>query len=309
MLSSNRILTLAIVLLLSITACGVPGVSTLDPNTVSTLIQGTVIAVLTQSAVPVIAFNTPTVSPSETETPTSTFTPEPPTLTPTSTSTPTITLTPTPQIPLISVSLPTNCRNGPGKVYGYEGALLVGEVAEVLARDPTGNFWYIRNPDSAGNFCWLWGRYATVTGNLSVLPIYTPPPTPTPTFTPKPTLTPTPFPNFAASYTSLDTCSGSWWIETSLKNTGTITFQSIEITVLDTFSNITISNLTDGFRDINGCLTTTTKDILEPDKTYVISAPGFTYNPTGHLIHATITLCSNTGQNGTCVTKRIEFTP
>jgi len=193
-------------------------------------------------------------------------------------------------------------------VYGYEGALLVGETAEILARDPTGNYWYIRNPDSFSNFCWLWGRYATVAGDISFLPIYTPPPTPTPTFTPKPTFTSTPSPNFTASYTSLDTCTG-WWVEISLKNTGSITFRSVGITVLDTISNVTISNLTDGFRDINGCLTSTTKDILEPDKTYVISAPPFTYNPTGHLIRATITLCSNTGQNGTCVTKKIEFTP
>jgi hypothetical protein len=305
MFSSNRIFSVFIVLVLSATACGItPSIPTLDPSAISTLIQGTVNAALTQSAIPAI----PTITPSETGTPTYTLTPEPPTLTPTSTLTPIPTFTFTPLVPLIGVSLPTNCRNGPGKVYGYEGALLVGEISEVIARDPTGNYWYIRNPDSAGDYCWLWGRYATITGNTLILPVYTPPPTPSPTFTPKPTLTSTPSPNFKASYTSLDTCTG-WWVEVSLKNTGSITFRSVGITVKDTVTDITISNLTDGFTDINGCLTTTTKDVLEPDKTYVISAPAFTYNPTGHLLRATITLCSNTGQNGTCVTKKIEFTP
>ena len=304
MFSSNRIFPLFIILVLSTMACGVPGISTLEPSAISTLIQGTVIAALTQSAVPAI----PSVTPSETGAPTFTLTPEPPTQTPTSTLTPTPTVTFTPLVPLISVSLPTNCRNGPGKVYDYEGALLVGEIAEVIARDPTGNYWYIRNPDSGGNFCWLWGRYATITGNTLILPVYTPPPTPTPTFTPKPTITPTPSPNFRPSYTSLDTCTG-WWVEISLRNNGSITFRSVGITVQDTVTGVTITNFKDGFTDLDGCLTTTTRDTLEPDKTYVISAPAFTYNPTGHLIRATITLCSNAGQNGTCVTKTIEFTP
>lgn len=98
-------------------------------------------------------------------------------------------------------------------------------------------------------------------------------------------------------------------MEVSLRNNGSITFRSVGITVKDTVNDVTITNLTDGFTDKNGCLTTTTKDVLEPGNTYVISAPAFTYNPTGHLIRATITLCSNTGQNGTCVTKTIEFTP
>ncbi|HEY6074991.1 MAG TPA: hypothetical protein VIV15_16835, partial [Anaerolineales bacterium] len=225
MFSSNRIFPAITLLALIAIACGMtPSIPTLAPNTISTLIQGTVDAALTQSAVPILPFLTP----SETGTPTFTLTPEPPTLTPTSTLTPTPTLTFTPIIPLISVSVPTNCRSGPGKVYDYRGALLVGEVAEVLARDPTGNYWYIRNPDSAGNFCWLWGRYATITGNSLILPVYTPPPTPTPTFTPKPTFTPTASPNFKAAYTSLDTCNG-WWVEVSLKNTGTVTFRSVGI--------------------------------------------------------------------------------
>ena len=95
-----------------------------------------------------------------------------PTVTPTSTETPTATMSPTPAViasptsiyPMISVSVPTNCRSGPGKAYPMEGALLVGEVAQVLGRDPTGNYWYIPNPDEPGDYCWVWGEYATISG-------------------------------------------------------------------------------------------------------------------------------------------------
>jgi len=126
--------------------------------------------------------------------------------------------------------------------------------------------------------------------------------------TPTPTLTPTPAPVFEAEYTSLDTCTG-WWVEFKLRNTGSIPFQSAGIVVRDTVTEVTLSNLTDGFVDINGCLITNTRDTLGPNKTTIVSAPAFTYDPTGHKINATITLCSDTGQNGTCVTRKIKFTP
>ena len=80
----------------------------------------------------------------------------------------------------ISVSTPTKCRTGPGIAYDRVGGLQVGEVVEVVGRNATGNYWIIRNPDRPGQRCWLWGEFATVTGNTSALPVYTPPPTPTP---------------------------------------------------------------------------------------------------------------------------------
>ena len=51
---------------------------------------------------------------------------------------------------------------------------------ETIGRDLNGNYWYIRNPSSSNGYCWLWGEYATVTGNVGALPVFTPPPTPTP---------------------------------------------------------------------------------------------------------------------------------
>lgn len=109
-------------------------------------------------------------------TPTVTDTPAP-----TITLTSTITLTATPEKPMVSVSVDTNCRSGPGKIYDWIGGLLVGEKAEVVGQSMDGNYWVIKNPDRAGD-CWLWGNYATVVGPIANLPKFTPPPTPTPVF-------------------------------------------------------------------------------------------------------------------------------
>ena len=119
----------------------------------------------------------------------------PPPVQPESTATITMTTTiiptGTPSIPMVSVSLGTNCRTGPGIVYDYLTALLVGEKAEVVGKytSVTPNYWVIKK----GSYtCWLWGKYATVEGNISSLPEMVPPPSPTPTATPTATPTNTP---------------------------------------------------------------------------------------------------------------------
>jgi hypothetical protein len=117
--------------------------------------------------------NTPTVTRTPTKTPTPT-----PTVTDTSTPTwtPTDTEIPTPDIPYITVSKNTNCRVGPGKNYQPVGALLTDQTTEILAGDPTGKYWYIENPDIAPEYCWITGEYASISGDTSTLPVYTPPP-------------------------------------------------------------------------------------------------------------------------------------
>ena len=287
MLKLNPILLSVTVLLVAVLACYSPvTVPTADQNLVGTMVAQTIAAGLTQAAPSLTPINA-LISPAATFTPT---------LSPTPTLTPTPIFTPTPLIPLISVSVPTNCRVGPGKVYDRVGALLVGETAEVVGRDPTGNYWYIRNPDQTNDFCWLWGEYATLTGNYVVLPMLTPPPTPTPS------------PAFEFSYYGKDTCVG-WWVDLELENTGGITFKSMSITVKDTILGTTLSQSSDGFTELDGCIGSFTKDTLAPGSARVVSAPAFNYDPTGNKIRVTITLCSNKGLNGTCVTEKITFTP
>ena len=289
MLKPNPFLFLAAVLLIVSLACVLPSTATPDPNFINTAIAQTIAAGVTQASpsdVPII-LESPTI--------TQTFTPELPTLTPTETLTPTLAFTSTPLVPLISVSVATNCRVGPGRQYDRVGALLVSEVAEVYGRDPTGAYWYIRNPDSGSEFCWLWGEYATLVGNISALPVYTPPPTPTPA------------PDFKAIYVGRDTCTGGWWVEFELENTGGIQFKSISLTVRDVNTNIVLSMYADGFTDRDGCSTSVTRDNLNPGVARIVSSPTFSYDPAGHEVHATITVCSGLGQTGICISKIINF--
>lgn len=289
MLKSNPLLFLAAVLLIVSLACVLPGTATPDPNFINTAIAQTIAAGVTQAApsnIPIIL---------ESPTTTQTFTPELPTLSPTVTSTPTLAFTSTPLVPLISVSVATNCRVGPGRQYDRVGALLVGEIVEVYGRDPIGAYWYIRNPDSGPEFCWLWGEYATLVGNIGALPVYTPPPTPTPA------------PDFEAIYVGRDTCTGGWWVEFELENTGGIQFKSVALTVRDVNTNIVLSMYADGFTDRDGCSTSVTRDNLNPGDTRIASSPTFSYDPAGHEIRATITVCSGLGQTGICISKVINF--
>lgn len=291
MRTTHPILLSVTVLLIASLACVLPGttVVTPDPNIAGTLIAQTVAAAIMQTNQPILP-----ITGAGTAVPT--FTPEPPTFTPTITLTPTPIFTSTPTIPLISVSVATNCRIGPGKIYDRVGALMVDEFAEVVARNPTNNYWYIRNPDGSPEFCWLWGEYATLSGNFAALPVFTPPPSPTPA------------PDFEASFDGLDACTG-WWADIRLKNTGGIAFRSASVTLRDTVSEAAVTLYMDGFTEQNGCLNTTTKDTLQPGGNLIISSAPFAYDPTGHKIRATITLCSNAGHNGTCVTKVFTFKP
>ena len=290
MLKLKPILLSVIVLLIASLACSLPGSPTPEPNILGTAVAETISAGLTQNAAEPIIPNTGL------GTPTFTTTPELPSITPTVTLSPTPVFTSTPLMPMISVSVPTNCRVGPGKIYDRVGALIVGELAEVVGRDPSGNYWYIRNPDVANDFCWLWGEYATVTGNYAALPMMTPPPTPTAA------------PSFDLSYEGRDTCNG-WWVDLILDNTGTMNFDSVSITVKDTVTSVSHTLSSDDFTDFDNCGEYISKDTLPAGEMRTMSSAKFDYDIHGNKMNATVTVCSNEGLNGTCVTKKLTFTP
>jgi uncharacterized protein YraI len=85
-----------------------------------------------------------------------------------------------PEAASISVSLDTNCREGPSKDYKKLGYLLPGQTADVIGRNSTSTWWYIENPNKPGQYCWVWGEYATLHGDISALPVTTPSPPPLP---------------------------------------------------------------------------------------------------------------------------------
>ncbi len=296
-----------LLILLGVFACVIPGTPQVDQNAAGTAVQETLSAIIKQTedaGQSIVDYSTDTPEPTLTSS--ATFTAILPTftstLTPTSTLPPTPFPTWTPTYPMLSVSVATNCRVGPGKIYTLLGGLPAGQSVRVYARDPGENYWYIRNPDKPAQFCWVWGEYGTVIGPVGGLPVYTPPPSPTPT------ITSTPAPDFDASYAALQTCSNKWWFDFRLKNTGTASFRSANITFKDTVTGTLVNAMTDGFTDRTNC-SSSSKAVLAPGKTLIASSPQIGYQPGGHKINATITLCTDIGLNGYCVTQKLSFKP
>jgi hypothetical protein len=289
-----------IIILLGSSACSPQLSGTVLANAVDTAVAQTMaaqtsIASVVESTLAAVATNTPE----------STFTPS---LTPTPSLIPTSPLPPIPTftlntaVPMVSVSVNMYCRAGPGKVYDLLGVLAAGQTAEVVARDAQGQNWLIRNPSNPTGVCWLWGYYAIVTGDTSGLPIATPQPTPTPV----------PGSGYTVSFLGSTNCAPRYAFRFQVKNTGTITWESIQIVVTDNLTVATMTHALDAFRSYNGCSLEINQNDLMPGESGVVANidPGqFAYNPAGHSITAIFTLCSQNGLAGTCLSKTINFTP
>ncbi|MCB0110447.1 MAG: SH3 domain-containing protein [Caldilineaceae bacterium] len=98
-----------------------------------------------------------------------------------STATPEPTATPDTQ-PVVRVSSGINVRSGPGIDYPIAGALNSGESAQIVSKNPTGDWWEVTL--ASGGNGWVYGplvETAGDTGGIAVaVNIPTPPPTPVP---------------------------------------------------------------------------------------------------------------------------------
>ncbi|MBW8012257.1 MAG: hypothetical protein FVQ83_13640 [Chloroflexi bacterium] len=222
--------------------------------------------------------------------------------TPTITLTPIFTSTPTLGIPMVIVSVDTNCRTGPGQVYDWVGDLLVGETSEVVGRLADNSYWHIRNLDRPGELCYLWGRYATVSGDSNRLPVRTPPPPPTPT------LIPTPAVDFSLTYDQRIFCSGDWALFFTVENTGGVILESIEFEIVDQGTNYTTSFATSQFMSSANCTPGALENLSPGDTGYFGRGP---WNLPSGLTITTATLCTEDFPPplGICVTRQITFTP
>jgi hypothetical protein len=264
-------------------ACVQPGAAPAapDPNAVNTAIVQTIAARQTEAALA----NPPTA--------TLTFTPSP--FPPTFTASPEPLPTETMGLPMITVSVDTNCRTGPGSLFERVGVLLVGETTQIVGREVKGEFWLVNNPDRPGETCWLWGEYGTFSGNifaLSNLPVPTPGPT-----------------SFSAKFTSLEVCASAWWVNFTIVNKTDAVFQSVSMVVTDTKKPATVNLNSNDFTKSIGCEAPVKTGSLSANETMVISAPALNFNPKGHPMIAKFKLCLDENQSGTCLTQEINFTP
>ena len=278
-------------LLIFISACSLPAGTEEDATAAIQTQVAEIVAATAAAQTAVAQAVAETLAAMVTNTPEFTFTPS---------LTPTPSFTQTPSIPTVSVSSQTNCRSGPGLVYDKVGVLEVGETTEVVGRADGVDYWIVRNPDNVTTYCWLWGQYATVSGNIAGLPFFTPPPTPTPEA------------GFTVTFLDTSHCAPEYAFQFQITNTGSITWESINIVITDNTASSTTTHTLDSFRSYEGC-------VLEVDQLNLESGEGghvaninpgqLNYNPSGNQFTAVFKLCSENGLAGTCVTKTINFNP
>jgi hypothetical protein len=237
-----------------------------------------------------------------TDTPEQTFTPS---ITKTPLFTFTHAFTPTSKSPMLSVTVQTNCRSGPGTILDVLGILDVGQAAQVAGRNVETDNWIIKLPSNPAVTCWVWGKYAKVVGNTTRLPNIVPPPTPTPR------ASPTQAPGFQLTYDSAPYCSGwdEWRIFVKIVNSGGLTWKSDQLTETDGNTHLTSTVNGNIFMSHSKCGGGGYSDNLGPGESVIISASHFDDNPFGHNFSATLKVCSGEGMAGSCLTKTITFIP
>ena len=139
------------------------------------------------------------------------------------TATPTLTVSPAntvppsatvPGAPTLTATDNANVREGPSVNFKIVGALLKGQSATILGRDPFAPWYYIAFTSGQGGKGWVAASTVTTNGDMAAVPTLNPPPTYTPTptntptntatftRTPTPTVTRTPTPSATPSPTA-----------------------------------------------------------------------------------------------------------
>jgi hypothetical protein len=233
---------------------------------------------------------------------TETVVPNPPTETPV--PSPTITLTPSltptatqPSLQL-TVSENTHCRTGPGQTYVSLGVLFTEQVAEVIAQSTLEDFWYILLPDKPDTPCWLSGYYATVEGDTSLLPAYTPIPSPTPEV------------GFALYLNSFQSCGSTNYVVFSIFNGGAQTLKTAKIEVIDWETKNTLYPPTFQRFPFAQWVTPVCPpdhgNELFPGLVQYLHVP-LSSMPQGGTAYGTVMLCTGDWLGGDCVTEPIWF--
>jgi uncharacterized protein YraI len=243
-----------------------------------------------------------TAAPQATALPAATATPQPAAVQPSATTAaPTIVSTATPAAALISASINTNCRSGPGPQYKLVGYLVVGKQSEVLARNLSGSWWYIRNPSHAGQFCWVWAQTTQVSGDTAAIPVYSSLSSQTPAVVSGPA--------FKIESVNLTSCDGLPAAAFGVKNTGTVRFESASLVFEDLTSELIL--LQTGSSDtpfrgaIRGC--PAGEGSLALNSMRFIGGPLAQTARHAHDGRVTIQMCTQDGLAGVCVQRSADF--
>ncbi|MGD2059078.1 MAG: hypothetical protein PVF85_10920 [Anaerolineales bacterium] len=273
--------TLIFITVMTLSACGqadvdVTATEAAASTGTASVLQATLARVETQIA---------SAQPTQTPIPVETETPEP-------SVTPSATATAVPAV--ISVSENTNCRSGPDSTFAFLGVLSVGEQTEIVARSEIPDYWYVVNPDDPASFCWLWGAFATIQGDVDNLPVMTPEPTPTP------------YAGFDVWFHGFEPCAGSQTAIFAIRNAGASRLWSGYVGVyalnpLDALYGPVKERHPFADRPLPACPPGHGNE-LYPGEVRYIHTP-LSSVPHGRDAYAEITLCNADHAGGDCVTK------
>jgi uncharacterized protein YgiM (DUF1202 family) len=116
-----------------------------------------------------------------------------------------------PGAPAVTALDNANVREGPSVNFKVVGALLKGQSATILGRDPKAPWFYITFTTGQGGKGWIAASTVSTSGDLNSVPVLKSPPTytPTPTNTPTATATRTPTATHTATPTRTATPSAT----------------------------------------------------------------------------------------------------
>jgi hypothetical protein len=273
-----RFLYALVAILMATMACNMPFSSTPTPIVLPTIAD--------------------TAAPAPTET-------EPATETATLEATATLTPTPEPSLtetleaaeaPTGKVSKETNCRKGPGSVYALVVTFQSGTTVQILARDLGGGYIYVQNQAKPEEGCWILESNVTVSGNLTPLPAFTPP------------ATPTPAPDFTVTFKRFDACNGNPFAVFEVVNTGGFQFRSAYLRVTNLRTGEVTENSLNAFDVVVACVVAQNIAPLKPGGTGYLQSDKFKKIPGGgDKMRASFHLCTEQNLKGACTDKSLDF--
>lgn len=75
----------------------------------------------------------------------------------------------------IAKEQPVNCRFGPGTFYAVVDILQPLQSALIVGKDSAGMWWYLKNPNFPGAYCWVIASATDLEGEAESIPMVEPP--------------------------------------------------------------------------------------------------------------------------------------
>jgi len=243
---------------------------------------------------------TPTPSPTFTRTPTPTATiTDTPTITPTSTNTPTptLTFTPTPIVVKAEVQRESNCRIGPAGNYDLVAKYQPGQAVEIVANDLGAGYIFVKNPEKPDEQCYMLKQNLKIDKDvdLSVLPQFTPLPSPTA------------MPYFEITFKRWDNCDGKPYVVFDVVNVGSVPFRSVYIKAIDDKTGKSVESAYNAFDLRVGCVLAKNIAPLNPGGTGYLRSEEFNWNARDGNIRVIVMACTEQALKGTCVTRTLQL--